>query len=248
MGEHKIRMMKGTIVAAALALVGCQGAVVAPETVSSTEMLGAKQEIGSRALPSSRTTEDEDEARWRVRRLFHELKPHAVAVCEEMGLTECRAQVEAMEIDVVDEDSVNAYADASNSSIGMHLGLMRAAGSDGEVAGVIGHEMAHLLLGHAQKKQTNAMGGMLIGALITGAIAYGTCSPYCNPQATEDFMRSGMETGAAIGATAYSPEMELEADKMGAYIPARTGYVPVTAPLATTSSGSPRFSLLPRPD
>ena len=105
-------------------------------------------------------------------------------------------------------------------------GLVRRVGSDDEIAGVMGHEMTHVLLKHNEKAQQNTAVGMVIGGLITGAIV-ATAGPRYTAQCTSartDLLESGMQAGAVAGRIRYSPEMELEADQLATYIVREAGY------------------------
>ena len=69
-----------------------------------------------------------------------------------------------------EDDTINATADIQGN-VTFYGGLVRRVGSDDEIAGVMGHEMAHVLLKHNEKAQQNMTVGMAIGGLITGVIA-----------------------------------------------------------------------------
>ena len=110
------------------------------------------------------------------------------------------------------ERDINAYADQSNEVIILG-GLVRAMRNDEEIAAVLAHEMAHVMLGHVEKKTKNALIGM---ALAGGLAAYGTN----DQQVTQQWM----EIGAMVGSRAYSPEMEIEADRVAIYILQEAGF------------------------
>lgn len=81
--------------------------------------------------------------------------------------------------------------------------------------------MAHVLYGHNQKSGRNEVLGMLGGAAI-GLAGIAATGVY-NTQ-MQDMTNSFMETGASFGRTAYSPEMELEADHFGIFAMKEAGY------------------------
>ena len=66
-----------------------------------------------------------------------------------------------------DDNQVNAFADGSRIII--TTGLMRFTDTDGELALVIGHELAHNTMGHIESKAGNMIVGGIIGAILTGA-------------------------------------------------------------------------------
>ena len=79
--------------------------------------------------------------------------------------------------------------------------------NDEELALVIGHELAHNTCKHIEKTKMNVSLGRLIGAVLTGI--------------TRVDMR---DAGEIIGSGAFSQEFEAEADYMGAYYAARSGF------------------------
>ena len=113
----------------------------------------------------------------------------------------------------VHHESVNAYADASNFTIGVHTGFMRSAGDDDEIAAVLAHEAAHLLFGHNAKKRTNATNAQLI----TGALAIALGAALQSPDILNSAGDMSMH-GWNAGYVAYSPEMEIEADQFAMYV------------------------------
>ncbi len=115
--------------------------------------------------------------------------------------------------DVGTGNDVNASA--NGKAIKIDRGMMRFAGTDEELATVVGHELAHNLMGHVESGQTN----VLIGYLADILFAIGT----------------GVSTGGLftdVGRQAYSQEFETEADYVGLYLMARAGY---------EVSGTPNF-------
>lgn len=104
-----------------------------------------------------------------------------------------------------ENDAVNAWADGKR--IAITYGMLRFAETDDELALVIGHELAHNILRHVDKKMGNSIIGAIIGAVIS--------------------VRTGVDVtglGRDIGAIAYSQEFEAEADYAGLYYTARAGY------------------------
>ena len=128
---------------------------------------------------------------------------------------------------VVDDPTVNAYASSSPLTIGINKGLISAIGSDDELAGVLAHEAAHLVFDHLDKAQSNALKtGLLMGVLGAGMVGVAAAQGTRLPDDTvSDWVHVGME----MGSLAYSPEMELEADRFAAYAVARSGRSPRAA-------------------
>ena len=110
------------------------------------------------------------------------------------------------EVELVFHESINAWA-APEGKVYVTTGLMRFIQSDEELALVLGHELAHHVMGHITKK----MGNVILGSLIDILIAVTT----------------GVDTQGTfqqLGALVYSKEFEKEADYVGTYIAARGGY------------------------
>ena len=102
-------------------------------------------------------------------------------------------------------DSVNAFTDGRR--IVVTAGMMRFLESDDDLALVVGHELAHVSRGHIEAQMGNQLIGALLGAVVTGATGVDMT-----------------QTGADIGALAFSQEFEAEADYVGVYHAARAGY------------------------
>jgi Zn-dependent protease with chaperone function len=119
--------------------------------------------------------------------------------------------------DVVDARDINAFA-LPGGPMFVNRGMIEAAHSEGEMAGVMAHEISHVALRHATAQQTKATSAKStiigLGSILGGAIL-------------------GGQTGAAIGQTIaqgyftkYSREYETQADILGSQIMARAGYDP----------------------
>ena len=104
-----------------------------------------------------------------------------------------------------DDSVMNAYA--TGKVIVVQSGLLNIVETDDELAQIIAHELAHNSCGHLKAKSANAVGGAILGGLLT--VLTGV-------DLTESFME--------MGAGAYSQGFEYEADYVGAYYTARAGY------------------------
>lgn len=130
---------------------------------------------------------------------------------------------------LVNDDSINAFA-LPGGPMFVHTGLIKAADSEAEVAGVLAHEMSHVALRHGaaqiSKQQTY---GALFGVLgaAAGALtsdAQGGCGLLC--QVTQ--------AGAGLGGNSllmkFSRGYERDADLNGARMMASAGYDPMALP------------------
>ena len=120
---------------------------------------------------------------------------------------------------IVNARDINAFA-LPGGPMYVNRGMIEAANNEGEMAGVMAHEISHVALRHGTAQatqQSNPLNQILgIGAVLGGAIL-------------------GGQTGAAIGQTLYSGllvypysrDYETQADTLGAQIMANAGYDPV---------------------
>ncbi len=118
---------------------------------------------------------------------------------------------------VVNASDINAFA-LPGGPMYINRGMISAAKNEGEMAGVMAHEISHIVLRHgtAQASKQNNIENQLgtIGLILGGAIL-------------------GGQTGAQLGSlvatawqTKYSREYESQADVLGSQILARAGYDP----------------------
>jgi len=111
-----------------------------------------------------------------------------------------------------ESNDINAYTDGQK--IVFSKGIMNFAKNDTEIALVASHELAHITMGHMDKKLQNAWIGGIGGFILdVAAVSAGVSSG-------GDITR----LGASIGASTFSVEFEQEADYVGMYYLARAGY------------------------
>ncbi len=101
--------------------------------------------------------------------------------------------------------------------------------SDDEIAFVLSHEASHQIAQHISKQQQQSiLGAMVMGGLVVAAGSYGG-------GASDEAIKQAMDLGAMAGGRAYSQTYELEADTLGAFIAARSGYDPERGAMLFTS-------------
>jgi Zn-dependent protease with chaperone function len=120
--------------------------------------------------------------------------------------------------DVVNLKEINAFA-LPGGPMFLHRGMLEAANTDGEVAGVMAHELSHVILRHGtaqatkgQKFQIGAIAGQVLGAIVGGRAG--------------SAISQGSQLGLGVYFLKYGREYEREADLLGAQIMARAGYDP----------------------
>lgn len=112
---------------------------------------------------------------------------------------------------VVNSEVVNAFTAPPGCYIYVTRGLLAIMNSEAELAGVLGHELGHVVANHAGK-QRNAEVGAGLAALIVGAVAKSD--------------QAGKLAGqvAKLGTLSYSRNQEYEADSLGLRYLAASGY------------------------
>lgn len=119
---------------------------------------------------------------------------------------------------VVNVKEINAFA-LPGGPMYVNRGMIEAARNEGEVAGVVAHELSHVALRHGTAQATKATKyqiGTIAGAVI-GAIVGGTAG---------SVISQGTQFGLGTAFLRYSREYEKQADLEGSQIMARAGYDP----------------------
>jgi len=142
---------------------------------------------------------------------------------------------------VLDQPKLNAWC-MPGGKMAIYTGIIeKLALTDDEIAQIMGHEIAHAMLGHGRERMSRAMameGGMLLGSVVAG----------------RDL--TGLAPVADIALTLpNSRNSESEADRYGVELAARAGFDPHAAVSLwnkmnkASSSGMPEFlSTHPSPD
>jgi beta-barrel assembly-enhancing protease len=124
---------------------------------------------------------------------------------------------------LLDDQTINAFA-LLGGFVGFHSGLVLNSANESELAGVMGHEISHVLQRHAARGAMGQRKGSLLSLLgLAAAIAAARSNSSSSGQATE---------AALIGSQAlmiqnqldYSRDFEREADRMGIQIMMRSGF------------------------
>ena len=120
--------------------------------------------------------------------------------------------------EVVNVKEINAFA-LPGGPMFVNRGMIEAAHTDGEVAGVMAHEWSHVLLRHgtaqaskATKYEVGQVAGAVLGAIIGGGWG--------------QVISQGTQFGLGTAFLRFSREYERQADIEGAQIMAQAGYDP----------------------
>jgi hypothetical protein len=120
--------------------------------------------------------------------------------------------------EVVNQKEINAFA-LPGGPMFLNRGMIEAAKSESEVAGVMGHEIAHVALRHGTAQATKGQKfqlGALLGQ-VAGAVVGGTAGAV---------IAQGSQFGLGTYFLKYGREYERQADLLGAQILAGAGYDP----------------------
>jgi beta-barrel assembly-enhancing protease len=119
---------------------------------------------------------------------------------------------------LVNVREINAFA-LPGGPMYVNRGMIEAAKNEGEVAGVMAHELSHIILRHgtaqaskATKYEIGAIAGQVIGAIIGGNVG--------------SIVAQGSQFGLGAAFMRFSREYERQADIEGAQIMAHAGYDP----------------------
>jgi len=122
---------------------------------------------------------------------------------------------------VVNASDINAFA-LPGGAMFVNRGMIESARTEGEMAGVMAHEISHVALRHGTAQATKSQGaGVQLGAIggaILGAIIGGNAG---------DIVAQGTQFGLGAYLLKYSREYETQADVLGSQILARAGYDPM---------------------
>jgi Zn-dependent protease with chaperone function len=120
--------------------------------------------------------------------------------------------------DVVNVSDLNAFA-LPGGPMYINRGMLASAKNEGEVAGVLAHEISHVALRHgtaqagaATKYQVGSILGQIAGAVLGGTLG--------------QVISLGSQFGFGTAFLKYGREYERQADLLGAQIMARAGYDP----------------------
>ncbi len=138
---------------------------------------------------------------------------------------------------VLDSEDINAFA-APGGYVFLTKGLYRQLNNEAELAGVLGHEIGHVVRKHhlnlLKKSSMISTLGQAVGEQVKG-----------NDQMAQNLIGNGAE----IMARGLDKDAEMEADRLGAVYAARAGYEPWGLPtvlqdLTALPAGDKRTSLL----
>lgn len=212
------------ICTALLVLAACMKPTTVQPHYTQAEL---KREQQAQAAAAKNAQADVDEGKaytqTEIEQLATRLTPIATRVAQAAStlcrdMRGARAQCQYAVLLDAKKKGLNAHADGKN--VVLNPAMVDFARNDAHLAFVIAHEFAHNIMGHLKAQQQNIAVGGILGTLADAAAS-----------------SQGLETGGALGKIGaqqgllkYSPDFEAEADYVGLYILARTGYPIEDAP------------------
>ena len=133
------------------------------------------------------------------------------------------------EVRVFADDTPNAFA-LPGGKIGVNTGLLKVARTQGQLAAVIGHEVAHVLAGHSNERASTQLATS--GALEAMKALSGPASPA--KSRTLAVLGAGARVGVILP---FSRAQESEADVLGLDLMARAGFDPRQGPVLWENMG-----------
>ena len=184
-------------------------------------------------LPKNKYTPEEDvklgrEAAAEVRQQYPIIKDEKIASyltrlgnrLVESAPPEFRQPVFEYSFTPVNLAEINAFA-LPGGPMFVNRGMFDAAASEGEVAGVMAHELSHVLLRHGTANATKAQNPWLQLGQIAGAVGGAVVGG-----AAGSAISQGSQFGLGTILLRYSRDFEKQADLLGVQIMARAGYDP----------------------
>jgi beta-barrel assembly-enhancing protease len=124
-----------------------------------------------------------------------------------------------LEFFALNDPSINAFA-MPGGYIGVHSGLILAAQSESELAGVLAHEVSHVTQRHIARQLFQSK---RIGIASMVAMGLGLLAARSSPQAASAAIATS-QAGAISAQLAYSRDFERESDRLGFEMLGRAGF------------------------
>ncbi len=126
---------------------------------------------------------------------------------------------------VIESDDLNAFA-APGGYVFLTKGLYRKLRNEAELAGVLGHEIGHVIRKHHLKLLRQSQGIAALGGMLGGKM-----------KDENQLVQNLIGSGAEIVARGLDKDAEYEADRIGVVLTARAGYDPYALPAVLAEIG-----------
>lgn len=197
-------MRVGMILATGLVLAGCQITPVGRAPVSKPKPVASTPSSSAGLSAKSFVA------------VVEQMEPVAERICRQQApRANCDFNIV---VDTRKGQPPNAYQTVDKQGrpiLAFTAALIAKAQNKDELAFVMGHEAAHHILGHLGRTKSSATAGAVLGGILA-SLAGGNAGA----------IDTASDLGAAVGARAFSKDLELEADSLGTKIAFRAGFDP----------------------
>ncbi len=211
-----------TLFIAASTIVACSTNAI---TGRSQLKLVSEQELQSMAtqqyqqfLSENRAVPSSDRDAEMVRRIGNRIASAVTQYFNSKGIGD-QLQGYKWQFTLVQDNSANAWA-MPGGKVAVYTGLLPITRNEAALAVVLGHEIAHAVLGHGNERMSQGLAQQLGGAALSVALAN-------KPAATQNIFLQAYGLGPQVGVLLpFSRKQELESDRYGLIFAALAGYNP----------------------
>lgn len=146
---------------------------------------------------------------------------------------------DTIEVNVIVDDQINAFV-LADGKVFVFTGMLQACSSDHELAGILGHELSHAILGHSAEQLSRSGFFNVFSMILTTLVA--SILPSDGMSLLTTYIQGRIED--IIITLPYSRKLEKEADEVGMIFAARACYDVTQVPkfwerMDTNASESP---------
>lgn len=144
----------------------------------------------------------------------------------EAALAQAHAEVPELEWDytLLDSAVINAFA-LPGGKVYISRGLAAKLESEAQLAGVLGHEIGHVMARHGNQQASKQI--LFNAGMALGAVAVGTADKDSKFSKYGQYAIPALTVGGNVVLLSYGRDEELEADKLGIQYMTANGYNPV---------------------
>jgi len=173
--------------------------------------------------------------------IYHDplLEEYLTSICMKLSPKSLKEADIGFRVKVLKDPAINAFA-YPNGAIYIHTGTLARLENEAQLAGILGHEMTHVIHRDALRMVRNIKNKYLlftllgIGAAIMGAPIGAAASRASTVSRTKEILsrvgdlmiRTGLQLGYLISINGYSRELEANADRGGLELMTKAGYDP----------------------
>jgi len=197
-----IRIVLGAAIALSLAVAGC--ATTGPGGKKSVILIGETEErdIGAKMAAQIRAERKISSDRV-LTDYVNRTGQHIVRLSDRPGIP--------YQFSVIVSKDVNAFA-LPGGYVYVYTGLMKRLDTQAQLAGVLAHEISHVVARHSVKRLQEGLGFQALSTLVFGGAGQAT--------------KTVVGVGLGLVMQGYSRDMEAEADSYGTMYMARAGFNP----------------------